>query len=407
MWVTPNNQDGPYIHISVSYPEHCQLQEPVQTLTDFGEITIGHSYHIKINTNDSYTTVTAHCSDTDRFGVYAFPRESPTDPNHIGRNATVYWMSGKFGTSSYNRGNGTFSNIVLISSGFNVEPTVEPTPQPTVEPSQPTSDPTSDPTSKPTSKPTQDPEEFTVESQSTASSATDLDLESEADIDSPSSDSTDYVVIDPVLLISLLIVCALLLITCFIAFHFAAKSKRNRERKRTETAGSVPSSRDDPMHVNGEFIYDDYADGDRLTVQQTISLPDIPDTDACRPMSTTLVMVRAQPEGGSNGVSGHSFSGDMGQSQNMQKMSFLAAKQRPPAVTVITDFNSSEMYRGDDLGKQSSQWSDNLSALGVPQQRSAWTVATSELYVNPESDEEVTNDDMVLMAATPYGTAGV
>lgn len=93
MWVTPRDTDGPYIHISASYGSTLTNCQATQTLTDFGVIEIGESYHLIITTNATFTTITA--SSSEKSGVYPFPRESPTDPEHIGRTATVYFMSGK------------------------------------------------------------------------------------------------------------------------------------------------------------------------------------------------------------------------------------------------------------------------------------------------------------------------
>ena len=66
-----------------------------------------------------------------------------TSPQHLGDEVPVWWMSGKFGSSTYNRANGTFSNVVITSNGFTYDttmspmssaPTFEPTVEPTMEP---------------------------------------------------------------------------------------------------------------------------------------------------------------------------------------------------------------------------------------------------------------------------------
>merc|ERR550532_3042684 len=74
----------------------------------------------------------------------------------------VWWMTSKFGTSNYNRGNATFSNVNITASEFDYTsasptmfPTQNPTPSPTLSPSEnPTKAPSNDPTPRPTSLPT-------------------------------------------------------------------------------------------------------------------------------------------------------------------------------------------------------------------------------------------------------------
>lgn len=122
MWVTPRlYYDGnPFIHISASYGTVCQ---PDQRLSEFGPISIGEQYHIHIRTNKTFTTVAASSSTSSpsnsKSGIYTFPRDAPTQSGHLGRSAGIWFMSGKFGSTEYNRGNGTFSNIILNSRHFN------------------------------------------------------------------------------------------------------------------------------------------------------------------------------------------------------------------------------------------------------------------------------------------------
>jgi len=167
MWITPSgSNDSNTIHISASYDGGCAAQDPPQTLNEFGAITVGESYHLKISTNNTFTTVTIYSNDNgdpDTPDIYPFARASPTDPDHIGMTAIVYFMSGKFGNSYYNRGNGTFSSITITSKVFTANPTAEPTQTtnspttnaPTTEP--PTSDPTADPALEPTADSTREP----------------------------------------------------------------------------------------------------------------------------------------------------------------------------------------------------------------------------------------------------------
>ena len=66
----------------------------------------------------------------------------------------VWFMSSKFGSSSYNRGNGTFSNVVLLSNmeALTASPTLDPTRSPSTE--EPTRFPSTVPIAAPTATPT-------------------------------------------------------------------------------------------------------------------------------------------------------------------------------------------------------------------------------------------------------------
>jgi len=67
----------------------------------------------------------------------------PTEEIYLGKRVPIWWMSNKFSGTPNNRGNGTFSNVILISNKFG--PTLDPTSSPTVEPTyNPTDDPTDD-----------------------------------------------------------------------------------------------------------------------------------------------------------------------------------------------------------------------------------------------------------------------
>ena len=162
MWITPRlGNDPSVIHISASYDGSCQAQDPAQTLDDFGAINIGESYHLLISTNQTFTTVTIYSNDNGdpaSPNIYPFPRAFSTNADHVGTTSNVYFMSGKASTVGYNRGNGTFSNIVITSKLFTAYPTAEPSPapslSPTNEPTTPTVNPTVDPSLSPTPAPT-------------------------------------------------------------------------------------------------------------------------------------------------------------------------------------------------------------------------------------------------------------
>lgn len=194
------------------------------------------------------------------------------------------------------------------------------------------------------------------------------------------SNITHIVDIDPILFISLIVVCLLLLLTCCIALHFAMKSKRNqRQRSRNRDRGR---SETHSHQSRGELVYGHEIDED----DDDHKCAELSTSQIGRPTSPTIINIRAQPEGSSGGIGGvDRGSGGMDRGRE-QKMSFLSAQQQiPKGMTVITDFNSSEMYR-DENGRN-SQWSENVNGVNALNQISQWT--TSEIFENPESDEEV------------------
>jgi len=99
-------------------------------LSDYGAIAVGVSYHFLIAFND--TTLWIEISGGDNADWSQHWSRSAVPSEHCGESVPVWWMSGKFGSSEYNRGNGTFSNVVITSSGFTFSS--PPTPQPTADP---------------------------------------------------------------------------------------------------------------------------------------------------------------------------------------------------------------------------------------------------------------------------------
>lgn len=81
----------------------------IYQLTAFGAISTSTSYHIEISFNATNLSVTVD-SQTEHWS------RSPNDDAFAGRVVPVWWMSDKFGSSNYNLGDGTFSNILIRSS---------------------------------------------------------------------------------------------------------------------------------------------------------------------------------------------------------------------------------------------------------------------------------------------------
>ena len=145
LWLRDKTEE---LHLSVSDGVGCSQS---QALTDYGVLNKGIPHHVHISFNDSLLTFHISGGGKDNF-TESWSR-TPTLQSHIGKTANVWWMSSKFGYSQYNRGNGTFSNIVIISSDFG--PTEVPTNVPTANPSAyPTTIPTAIPTANPIEIPT-------------------------------------------------------------------------------------------------------------------------------------------------------------------------------------------------------------------------------------------------------------
>ena len=164
LWIRDN---ADILHLSCSSSTSCQ---PSQSLTDYGILNKGISHHVVISYNDSLLTI--HVSGGGKANYTQSWSRASTFSHHVRSVVPVWWMSTKFGTSQYNLGNGTFSNIKIIFSDFGtttslptLEPSTRPTELPTFNPSTvPTQNPTAEPTMKPTTNPTVNPtNEPTVE----------------------------------------------------------------------------------------------------------------------------------------------------------------------------------------------------------------------------------------------------
>ena len=156
-------------------PIFCTSCQPSQSLTDYGVLNKGISHHVVISFNDSLLTI--HVSGGGKANYTQSWSRASTFSHHVRSVVPVWWMSTKFGTSEYNLGNGTFSNIKITFSDFGttttlapttdkptLQPTARPTELPTFSPSTvptenryPTAGPTMKPTTNPTVNPTNEP----------------------------------------------------------------------------------------------------------------------------------------------------------------------------------------------------------------------------------------------------------
>ena len=130
----------------------------VYSLEEYGTISVGESYHIFIGFNDTHFVV--EMSGGSSNWIREWDRNGTLE-SHLGDDVPIWFMSDKYGSGTYNRANGTFSNMTIISNWFTYDtpmPTSEPTANPTSIPSLlPTHTPTLYPTLHPTLYPTSNP----------------------------------------------------------------------------------------------------------------------------------------------------------------------------------------------------------------------------------------------------------
>lgn len=274
MWVTPRRYHNgyPFLHISASYGTVCQ---PEQRLSEFGPITIGEQYHIKIKTNETFTIVQA--SSSSKSGVYTFPRDAPTQSDHLGRIAGVWFMSGKFGSTEYNRGNGSFSNIILTSSQFGEEgddsesthnmfaPDDSP-PSTTLVIPQSSSNPnlTTSSISETTVIPKHNDQNDNISSSGSSHVAETVQTTKSHIHHSTASDGEEFMSISPVLLIALLIIILLVVVICVaccIVAYLCGRQSRKAE-------GESPRSKIDWTDARSRAI----TEMDRLNFRHDLQL---------------------------------------------------------------------------------------------------------------------------------------
>ena len=109
-----SDQDEPSLALFLSEDGHCSQSYDLSALAMITEST---SYHIQIEFN----MTTLHVSIAEE-GVDGNLQHSAhwsrggTPSEFIGDEVPVWWMSDKFGSTEYEPGNGTFSNIIITST---------------------------------------------------------------------------------------------------------------------------------------------------------------------------------------------------------------------------------------------------------------------------------------------------
>merc|ERR1712228_20491 len=135
-----------------------------------GTLSTTQSHHIKISLNN--TLIMVEISGGGQPNYISTKQRTETKPNLLGTSVPVWFMSNKR-NDDFNLGNGTFSNIEIISNVFETaEPTFTPTRSPTETTLSPTTlsptdsplSPTNIPTIYPTPYPTQIPSQITLNS---------------------------------------------------------------------------------------------------------------------------------------------------------------------------------------------------------------------------------------------------
>ena len=158
---------GNFIHISVSNGSQCHTP---YRLSDYGSVSIGESYHVQIRYNQSKLIIIVGGGGRQEY-VETHTRK-PTQTEFLGFNMPVWWMSNGYVTDS-NRGNGTFSNITIVSKSFPTEsPTIEPTLHPSSGPTvhQTSIAPTLNPAVSTSKLPTEQPTKMPIDVPSTSQS---------------------------------------------------------------------------------------------------------------------------------------------------------------------------------------------------------------------------------------------
>ena len=121
------------------------------SLEEYGNISVGTLYHIFIGFNDTHFS--AKISRDNHVDWSKQWTRNRTLESHLGDDVPIWFMSDKYGSDTYNRGNGTFSNMIIISRLYTYDTpmrTREPTPNPTLSPTlHPIADPTRVPILKP------------------------------------------------------------------------------------------------------------------------------------------------------------------------------------------------------------------------------------------------------------------
>jgi len=193
------SSEGDYLMLGVSDSDSCDTK---YTLNDYGNISVDISHHIEIYFDDDTLSVNITGGGKDDY-IRSWNKTHPRY-DHIGEIVPVWFMSGKFGSAEYNRGNGTFSNIVITSSQFTngtESPIADTTPYPTMIP---TSDPTVNGTILTTGSPTFDPETTkTTELLTSVSSADTTEIIAES-VDSANNDFQYFLNFVVVLLVNML-----------------------------------------------------------------------------------------------------------------------------------------------------------------------------------------------------------
>eukprot|EP01084_Bolivina_argentea_P096035 172645_1 len=138
------------MHVSTSSGTRCQSS---QSLSNYGIINIGILYHIKITFDNTHLVVDITGGNKPDWSETWL--RNPTQTQYIGKRVPVWWMSNSYDDIPYNIGNGTFSNIIIVSNIFTTISTINTTISPSNDPTTiPTDFPTNIPTILPSETPT-------------------------------------------------------------------------------------------------------------------------------------------------------------------------------------------------------------------------------------------------------------
>ena len=85
LWLYSNK---PMLYVSASHDDPCTVE--TYSMEDYGNITIGVSYHIEISINDTHLSIAASGGDKDDWNM-AWDREAAS-ASHIGEELSIWYV---------------------------------------------------------------------------------------------------------------------------------------------------------------------------------------------------------------------------------------------------------------------------------------------------------------------------
>ena len=247
LWLSYNTNT---LYVSASDATGCSN---FYLLSDYGNISVGVSYHIFIAFDDTHLFV--GISGGNKSDWTKEWDRSPTSESHLGDEVPIWWMSGKYGPSEYNRANGTFSEVIIKSDLFTfLTPTSEPTSIPTVETTNITIvDVTADPLPSPSLNPTTMTDAIHIPNTTAdvirfGTESSSITLSADTSVESMDSISWIHLLGISVVLIILCLICATISWFTFksIRYEYSSPGSVNGIAHADRAASASPA----PIHIH-------------------------------------------------------------------------------------------------------------------------------------------------------------